>query len=86
MSKSILSYFKAKWGAKSTKEDSNVAATQGSAFRAITGISQEEVSIIVDEIEEASAIKSKRRRVTYNEADKLRIAKYAHLHYTKSSG
>ena len=53
MSKSIFSYFM-----KSSEQNRNVSTTrQVPALTAMTGITEEEVSIIVDEIEEASDIR-----------------------------
>ena len=73
MSKSIFSYFM-----KSSEQNRNVSTTrQVPALTAMTGITEEEVSIIVDEIEEASDIRPKGKRVTYKETDKIRIVRYA---------
>ena len=80
MSKSILSYFSAKSGPKKTGETSNDSAPQIPVITAVTDISQDELSSILDEIDTSSNITSKRVRATYSEEEKLRIAKYAHLH------
>ena len=66
---------------KSSEQNRNVSTTrQVPALTAMTGITEEEVSIIVDEIEEASDIRPKGKRVTYKETDKIRIVRYANLH------
>ena len=46
----------------------------------LTGISQKKVSLIVEGIGEASGLQTGKKRASYAENDKLRIANYANLH------
>ena len=75
MSHTLFSYFK-------KTNDKSVAAPQvPSALTAVTGISENELSIIVEEIGEASQVKqTSNKRVTYKETDKIRITNYANQH------
>ena len=73
MSKSIFSYFK--------KSNDNNASSNIPALSAVSGVSQEELSMIVEEIGEAAQVNPQaRKRVTYKDSDKVRIAKYANLY------
>ena len=73
-SKSIFSYFNAK--GSTDKENTSRVPTFGE--NSLTGLSSREVANIVEEIREASGIENQnKKRVTYKEQDKLRVAKYA---------
>ena len=78
MSKSTFSYFKAQ--ATSGNGDRRVPVF---GENSITGLNQREISSIVEEVSVASGLRplhgSKKRR-TYTEEKKLKIARYANMH------